>query len=133
MGPERTRDGRVRAWVLVRAARAQEVTARLRNLDRGGDDFVVIRADVVAESPDFPYNIIVPVDAESEEVLSDAVDEIRGQSGVSEAIKVGVLEHHPYPPHDASGYITHHEAQVGERKPERVGRQEASPGFNPWG
>lgn len=133
MGSETTRDGRVRAWVLVRAAPPHKVTARLRNLDRGGDDFVLIRADVVAESPDFPYNVLVPVDAESEAVLSNVVKEIMGVGGVSEALSLRVLEHHPFPPHDASGYITHHEAQVGERKPERVGRQEGSPGFNPWG
>ena len=67
MGPQSNENSRVRAWVLVQAHPVQGVSARLRNLDRQEDDLVVIRADVVAGSSDLPYNIVVPVDAVSDQ------------------------------------------------------------------
>ncbi len=135
MGPQNPGNERVRAWVLVRAAPVQGVSARLRNLDRKEDDLVVIRADVVAGSSDLPYNIVVPVDAESEAVLSGVVDDIKADSGVSDAVVLKVLEHHPDPPHDASGYVTQREFDRGreDKRPDKVGRQGASPGANPFG
>ncbi len=133
MGPEITGSERARAWVLIRAEPVVGMAAKFRNLDRRGDDFVIIRADVVAESPDSPYNIVVPVDAESEAALSGVVEEMRGISGVREAVALRVVGHDPYPPHDASGYITQREADRGERRPDKVGRQDSSPGYNPWG
>jgi hypothetical protein len=132
MGPQNPGNERVRAWVLVQAAPVQGVSARLRNLDRKEEDLVVIRADVVTGSSDLPYNIVVPVDAESEAVLSRVVGEIKDVSGVSDAVALKVLEHHPDPPHDAHGYVTAQEAGAG-REPIPPGRQGASPGANPFG
>jgi len=130
MEEKKTENGRVRAWVLVEAEPAQEVAEGLYNAlgHEGDDQFVVVRADVV----DFDYNIIVPVDAESEDVLSDVVEQIRGMDGVNETVIVRVKEHVPYPPHDAHGYITAQEAEAGQETVE-PGRQGASPGFNAFG
>ena len=134
MEAERTGNGRVRAWVLVRADEAQEVADRIRVLDPGkGDDFVVVRADVV-EGPDgYPYNIIVPVDAKNKSKLTDVVERIRAVDGVSEAVELRAEKHHPDPPHDAHGYITDQEAGAGTDKDVKPGRQGASPGANAWG
>lgn len=129
-GTEETGNGRVRAWVLVQAKPAQTVAEGLYEElgHEGGDSFVVVRADVV----DFDYNIIVPVDAESEDVLSCVVEQIRGVDGVNETVIVRVKEHVPCPPHDAHGYITAQEAEAGQESVE-PGRQGASPGRNAWG
>lgn len=132
MGPQNAGSARVRAWVLVQAEPVQGVAARIRNLDpKTTDDLVVIRADVVAEA--LPYNIVVPVDAESETVLDRLLNDIRGLTNVSEAVALKVLEHDPKPPHEASGFITPDEARRPVTTRARPGRQDASPGFNPWG
>jgi len=117
---------------LVRAESAQEVAQALyKELGHAGDDsFVVVRADVV----DYSYNIIIPVDAESEDVLYEVDDVIKGHPGVSETVVVKVENPVPYPPHDAHGYVTEHEWEVGRDKEIEIGRQEGeSPGANPFG
>ena len=125
---------RTRAWILVQADPPQGVPAKLRKLDRLTDDLVVIRADLVAESPDFPYNIIVPVDAESEDVLAETARKVEDLSGVSKAVVVKVKKHSPTPPHDAHGYVTKKERDKGKDKELKPGRQKSeSPGANPWG
>jgi hypothetical protein len=124
---------RVRAWVLVRAEQAQVVADRIRDLDpRKGDEFVVVRADVVEGPDDYPYSIIVPVDAKTKSKLADVLGMIRAVDGVSEAVGLEAKKHHPDPPHDAHGYVTEEEAEVGA-EPIPPGRQGASPGRNPWG
>ncbi len=128
-----TGSDRVRAWVLVRAEPVQGVSAKLRNLDKKEDDLVVVRADVVAGSPDLPYNIVVPVDAESDEVLSRVVDDINRIGGVKHAVALRVMKHHPDPPHDGYGYVTEQEAKAGKDPDVKPGRQGASPGANPFG
>lgn len=133
MGPQNPGNERVRAWVLVRAEPVQGVSAKLRNLDKKKDELVVVRADVVAGSSDLPYNIVVPVDAESDDVLSSVVDDINKLGGVKYAVALKVLEHHPDPPHDGYGYVTDQEAKAGKDPKVKPGRQGASPGANPFG
>ena len=137
MGATSTGNERVRAWVLLQAESAETVAQALyEDLGHEGDDeFVVVRADVVAGPSVFDYNIIVPVDAESREMLNAVRDMIEERSEVHEAVIVEVGQHVPYPPHDAHGYVTEHEAAVGtkEVRPIPYGRQGASPGWNPWG
>jgi len=130
MAPEGTLDGRARAWVLVRAERAQELAEGLYDElgHEGGDSFVVIRADIV----DFDYNVIIPVDAESWEVVDEVVGMIKDRRGVTDTVVVPVQGHVPYPPQDANGYITEEEAEAG-KEPVEPGRQGASPGYNGWG
>jgi hypothetical protein len=130
MAPEGTVDGRARAWVLVKAERAQELAEGLYDElgHEGGDSFVVIRADIV----DFDYNVMIPVDAESWEVVDEVVGIIKDRRGVTDTVVVPVQGHVPYPPQDANGYITEEEAEAGKETVE-PGRQGASPGYNGWG
>ena len=46
-----------------------------------------------------------------------------------------VTKHNPELPHNASGYVKKYEAKHpnSEKKDVKVGRQDNSPGFNPWG
>ena len=134
MEPETSLSGRLRAWVLVRAEPAQEVAERLYDElgHEGGDNYVVVRADVV----DYDYNLMIPVDAESTEWVHKVVGMIRDQPGVRDAVVVWVRSHVPYPPHDAHGYITAEEIEASTREPKepiKPGRQGASPGYNGWG
>lgn len=132
MANQRAESERVRAWVLVRAEEAPNAMQGLyRKLGHeGGQRFVVIRADIVDYQP---YNVIVPVDAESEEALQEVSAKIKGHPGVRETVIVRVEKHIPFPPHDAHGYITQQEAGAGKDKTVEHGRQGASPGYNGWG
>jgi len=134
-----TRSERVRAWVLVQVNPEAQVAQVAQGLygelgHRGGNEFVVVRADIVAEPIGFgDYHIIVPVDAESENKLKEVCDTIRKRNDVSVAVSVRLEQHVPYPPHDAHGYITTEEVEAGRERIEKPGRQGASPGHNPWG
>jgi hypothetical protein len=133
MEPETTVGGRARAWVLVRAERAEDVAERLyeRLGQEGGDSWVVVRADVV----EYEYNMVVPVDAESAEMVHEVVGMIRDHPGVRDVVVAWVQRHIPYPPHDAHGYITEEELEASTKpeEPIKPGRQGASPGYNGWG
>jgi hypothetical protein len=126
-------DGRARAWVFVRAEKAQSVAEGIYEElgHQGGDSFVVVRADVV----DYDYNIMIPIDAESREMVDYVVGKIQGHPGVEDVVVVWVQSHIPYPPHDAQGYITEDELKASEKPEEdiKAGRQGASPGYNGWG
>ena len=124
--------GRVRAWILIRTespeARARQLYEELS--PEGGDSFCLVRADVV----DYHYNIMIPVDAESWEVLHNLVCEIQQRTWARETAVVPVVEHIPYPPHLADGYITPQEAEIyTDTEGMKVGRQRNSPGMNAWG
>ena len=91
---------------------------------------MLIRADIVDYQP---YNVVVPVDAESEEALQEVSEMIKDHPGVRETLIVRVEKHIPYPPHKAHGYITQQEADLAGIEEARRGRQGASPGYNGWG
>lgn len=128
---------RVRAWVLGRADNPEEAAPRLYEKlgHEGGDEFVVVRADVV----DHHYNIVIPVDGASDEALQGAIDSI-GSLGVLKEIDVlKVRMHVAHPPHIANGYISHaelaaqHDQHIDIGEYIKAGRQGASPGHNAWG
>ncbi len=135
MGATSTGNERVRAWVLLQAESAEVVARTLyeRLGHEGGNEYVVVRADVVAEPGEFGHNIIVPVDAKNELALTAAVNRILEESGASQAVIVRLGQHFPNPPHDAHGYITTEEVEAGRERIEKPGRQGASPGHNAWG
>jgi len=132
MSPQDVRNERVRAWVFAQAEPAEEVAERLYDKlgHEGGDRFVVVRANIVTGAP---YNIVVPVDAESHAVLQEVAAMIQGVSGVKETQVVAVVKHFPWPPHDAHGFITPDEQEAGRDPEADVGRFPQSPGFNAWG
>jgi len=122
---------RVRGWVLLQADSPEETAVTLYNAqaEAGDDRYVVIRADVVA----YVYNIVIPVDAASMEWLQEAHRIIRDITGVSNSLLIPVVQHIPFPPQDAQGYITPPEAELGKEPVEQIGRQHWSPGHNAWG
>lgn len=125
-------NGRVRAWVFVQAEDAEEAARKLyEELGReGGDSWVVVRADVVDYGP---YNIMVPVDAENGDELNHVVGLLAGPEGKWETLVVPVMTHNPEIPHDAHGFITPAEHELGQDPEADIGRFPKSPGFNAWG
>lgn len=132
MAQERGENGRVRAWVFVWADNperwAQELYEALGH--EGGDEYVLVRADVIESF--YGYNIVVPVDARDQSALDSVVGMFPNPEAVKRMAVRKVEVHNPYPPQDASGYVTEEEAEVGEEEV-KVGRQDHSPGLNPWG
>ena len=133
MESETSLSRRARAWVLVRAERAQDVAKGLYDElgHAGGNSFVVVRADVV----EYDYDIMIPVDAESRATVDEVVGMIKDYPGVRDTVVIWVQSHVPYPPHDAHGYITEEELEASTKpeEPIKPGRQGASPGYNGWG
>ena len=125
---------RKRAWLFLRAAAPGPAVEELGGfLAAGADQHVVVRADRVTETPDFPFNIVVPIDAKSDGELKKITAELVRVSGATAHTYVSVVDHVPDPPHNAQGYITEDEARAGKEKDVPPGRQGASPGRNPWG
>jgi hypothetical protein len=132
MADNGSENGRVRAWILIRTeepvAAAHQLYEQLGQ--EGGDSFVLVRVDVV----DAHYNIVVPVDAESWEVLQDVSCSVQKLTGARESAILRVVEHVPYPPHSADGYVTVEEAEIyTDPTGTKIGRQKNSPGQNAWG
>jgi hypothetical protein len=126
------RGGRTRAWILVQVDSPLEAAQRLYDSEglAGDDRYVVVRADVV----DYVYNVVIPVDAESLEVLNDVHETIRTITGAKHSVVIPVVEPVPSIPHDAEGFITENEYAHGHEKVRcKVGRQRWSPGMNAWG
>jgi hypothetical protein len=133
MGIKETGNGRARAWILIQTESPEVAAHQLYEAlsHEGGDSFVLVRADVV----DYHYNVVVPVDAENWDVLQDLFCSIQRLTGARESAILRVVEHVPYPPHSADGYITEEEAgaSTDPKQVEKIGRQRNSPAFNPWG
>ncbi len=104
------------------------------NLGLGDDRFVILRDDIVDHSD---YNVIIPVDAEDDAGLEEAVSVIGEQLEARNVSIVKVVEdgHIPWPPHAAHGFITEREVEALpiEQIPIKAGRQHVSPGTNKWG
>jgi hypothetical protein len=100
----------------------------------GDDQYVIVRADVVEGGSS---NVVVPVDAASEDDLNDVLDLLRAAPGVEgelTVLKVKEKGHNPWPPHRSHTFVTEEEFdefEVDEYKP--PGRHPKSPGRNGWG
>jgi hypothetical protein len=121
---------RARAWVLIRAESPQSTARQLYEKlgHAGGNRWVVVRADIV----DYHYNILVPVDAESPDVLQEVYGMIQELTGAKETAIMPVVGHTPFPPHVAHGFVTKKEVEAGGIDTE-IGRLGHSPGHNAWG
>lgn len=136
---ETTRAGerRTRAWVLVKAEKGQakKVAAKISALNDNtaitDQRNFVVRADLVTGT----YDIVVPVDVESQKKLTTVVVEgIQAVDGVRETLTLVVGVHNPHPPHKAKGYVTDEEWKLHPHGvPPGPGLRGASPGENPWG
>ncbi len=131
-------DGRVRAWVLVRARDADQAAKALTaDLKRGDNKYIIIRADRVQwEVGSFAreVNLIVSVDAASQDDLKGVLQTIRTTTGDSAPAVATVRGHYPWPAHSAHTYVTHAEFDKDPDDAYRPpGRHPKSPGRNGWG
>lgn len=122
---------RVRAWLLVTAAKPQQVQTSVgewlvRNQAIPDAD-VLIRADVVTKCD---FNLVIPVDVRNERALTAVVGMLRVIRGVKDITVARVLSHAPRPAVEAHCFIQRNE--TGGAYP-RGGRYPRSPGANPWG
>jgi len=130
-------NGGVRAWVLIRVESPEAVASGLygtcgypaQRQDEPWVKSVMVRADVV----DYHYNIVIPLDAENQEALQEAICQIQKETGATETAVLRVTAHFPGIPHEADGYITQEERDEYPDPFAIVGRQRTSPGMNPWG
>jgi hypothetical protein len=136
--PMEEQEKRVRAWLVVSAEDIDTLQGHykgIKGFDRGQEDVVIIRGDVTVPAEGV-YRLVVPIDvAETAYLL--LVDQIAVMVGSQNLEVMRVLDHNPEVAQDASGYITEHELGIGEDHPFskllKSGRQDYSPGYNPWG
>ncbi len=132
-------DGRVRAWVLVRARDADQAAKALTaDLTLGANRYIIIRADRVQwEVGSFAreVNLIVPVDAASQIDLERVLETIRTATGDSAPAVATVLGHYPWPAHSAHTHVTPAEfAEDPDPAYSPPGRHPPTPGGrNGWG
>jgi len=136
--PQQAEGGRVRGWVLVKSDNPDQTASALTvDLTEGGDEYIIIRADVVQfemESFARDVNLIVPVDVASADALGQVLSRIRGTAGVRELTMANVTAYYPDPPHRSHTFVTADELSR-DRVPEYdpPGRHPKSPGRNGWG
>ena len=122
---------RVRAWVFMTAVDASAAAeAIVPTFIEGGDEWVVVRADVVEGG-----KIVVAVDAASEDSLQAVLSILTEAVGSEPEAVWRVLEHYPSVPHAAHSFITSSELdELYAEEFDPPGRHmPKSPGANPWG
>lgn len=146
---------RARAWVLVKAGNPKKLSNALaieykdhgsgHEFGKGGNDLVVVRADVV----DGEWNLVIPVDAVTEVILKTFVTKIQKndfrnkkakeimkdeEDNTTLVLKVTLNGHNPNPPHRSSTYVTARELGLDHEPAfDKPGRHPKSPGRNAWG
>src|SRR3990172_1774924 len=120
---------RVRAWALVVSANPEATAAQIAaQFTQGGDDWVIVRADVVQGA----HNLVVPIDAASEAAFQAALAMVQGAAGVQQVGVERVVQHYPSPTHRAHTFVT--QSEIDEYPvPDFTspGRHPKSPGSNP--
>ncbi len=124
---------RVRAWVLIKSDNPEDIVDRIWALDKKDGSIVVIRTDIIKEGS---YSLVVPFDMASASLgmVTEFFDGLKENKNVNDFEFAVVKCFIPDPAQDSSGYITGGEFKRGEKQAGvRAGRQDNSPGFNPWG
>lgn len=131
MADTRAEERRTRGWLLINSSTPHRVAWQVNDLfAEGGDEFVVVRADVVESL----FDLLVPIDAKGPEEFKEISKRIEGMDGVELCTVIMVVRHYPNVPHNAHGYVTENEQMKGKDKRILPGRQTSnSPGANPWG
>ena len=133
MSPWDVPNDRTRAWILIEAEEPETAARDLYHalFEQGGNDYVVIRADVVEGAN---FNVIVAVDAATPRDRDYVVREVPKYRGtVIGVATVPANGHFPAIPHNAHGFITPEEWVYGDDKLADKYRLPKSPGFNAWG
>jgi hypothetical protein len=136
--PETTR---VRVWLLFDLEDAATVAADIEekyvgfdeyNEPIGGDDWIVVRAEVVSGGS---FNLVVPVDVVDDDELEDLLADFEEELDIVPAEQLKVDGHRPWPPHKAHCFLTGNEHEQGGDYSQdfKVGRNPQSPGSNAWG
>ncbi len=125
-------DARARGWVyfdMKERSKAEAVAEQISALfPQGGDDWVVIRADVTTD-----HQVVVALDARVSS-WDKAVQQVQAAAKASPTRVAQVGRHYPAVPHRAHCFVT--KAEFDQWKlPEfdPPGRHPKSPGANPWG
>jgi hypothetical protein len=117
--------------VLVVSSTPEATASQLEaQFTRGGNDWVIVRADVVQGA----HNLVVPIDAASETAFQAALAAVSGATGVQQTTVDRVVAHYPSPAHRSHTYVT--QSEIDEFPvPDFTspGRHPKSPGANPWG
>jgi hypothetical protein len=128
---------RVRAWLIIRAEDMEALQGHyggIRKLDRDSQ-VVIIRGDITTPAEEV-YKLVVPIDV-AETAYIPLIEHIKEMVGLQNLEILKVIDHDPKVLQNASGYITPGEFKEGERHPFyellKPGRQDYSPGYNPWG
>jgi hypothetical protein len=129
--------GRIRAYLLIKSVNPMSVAAKIYKDwgEIGGDEYVVNRADVVYGE----FNVVVPVDAISEDKLREVEKDISGIRDVKSITIAKVSHHYPALTYMAHGFVSEQEGNFAKEKKlplpdEAPGRRrKKSPGDNPWG
>jgi hypothetical protein len=129
-----------RAYVLLKVTdKTQEVEVAKKILALNDEELdpsnqCVIRASVMKTGP---FDIIVSVCASSQDLLDEVSILVKSRAGVEQELsEVGSFDnerdprdiHHPYPPHEACGYVPQVEAN-----PEANPSPPGPTGSNAWG
>jgi hypothetical protein len=124
---------RTRAWILIQVDSPHEAAQRIWDtIGSEVDDYqIVVRADVVKNEW---FNLVVPVDVADPNALESINQRIVDLITPARTTILPVSQHFPLVPHDAEGFITGDEYDMGHDKLHcKVGRQRWSPGLNAWG
>jgi hypothetical protein len=77
-------------------------------------------------------NIVAAIDS-AEGYHDQTVADIRAIDGITNLWFLRVVRYKPEIPNNASGYVTEAELSKSDSPRAYPGRQEESPGYNPWG
>jgi hypothetical protein len=129
---------RKRAWILINVIEGYNVVevANAVKALKGDDNFVMIRVDQVdSEVADMVADMVAVIDTAGGDYYEEAIRKIVQTPGLEIKHKLVVTNHNPFPPHNASGFITPAEQKLSQKFEVYVkaGRQDNSPGYNPWG
>jgi hypothetical protein len=122
---------RVRAWALVVSSNPEATATQIEaQFALGGDDWVIVRADVVQGA----HNLVVPIDAATEAWFQTVLETLRAAPGVTQVDVERVVRHFPMTPHRSHSFVTPVELDTFP-SPDfpSPGRHPKSPGSNPWG
>jgi hypothetical protein len=126
-----TQTSRIRAWVLIKSDDPKRLADQIwSHDDKKEGRIVIVRTDIVKGTK---YNLVVPMDMHPDvkDTVFSFLEKYCGK-GVFELLVVDC--HIPEPAQNASGFITDVELSRGEKQVGvKAGRQDNSPGFNPWG
>ena len=126
---------RYRAWILFSVEDPRGAAAELSSLlTEGGDDFIVVRADVIeGDFSNGDFNLVIPVDAADDTAFGTVLADMTDRVGSAPTV-LHVTDHYPLPPHCSHTFIAEEEFKsfpLPEYDP--PGRHPQSPGANPWG